>query len=37
MSYAIPTYSKGFFIASAPLRKMRNATCVVLPRFIWYR
>ena len=33
MSYAIPTYSKGFFIAPAPLRKMRNATCVILLQF----
>src|SRR5271165_7186676 len=29
MSYAIQMYSKGFFIASAPLRKKRNATCVI--------
>src|SRR5208283_5078791 len=28
-----PPYSKGFFIAPAPLRKMRNATCVILLQF----
>ena len=34
MSHAIPTYSKRVFIASDLLRKMRNATCVILPRFM---